>query len=214
MNSLKHSFKSFFQDNYILLYLASIKLVIHFISNGFLNYGYFRDELYYIACSDHLAWGYVDQPPLSIFLLTISRLLFGDSIFALRLFPALAGAATVFLTGLMARQLGGGKFAQALAAVAVIACSAFLSFNTFFSMNAFDILFWASGFYFIILIVKEGVGDPNPFTVGQMPFFRGIISKVCRHEFARAVNPGRMKTDTTNCAASRSPMHGAGFGWA
>jgi dolichyl-phosphate-mannose--protein O-mannosyl transferase len=132
MNSVKHSFKSFFQDNYLLLYLALTKLVIHFISNGFFNYGYFRDELYYLACSDHLAWGYVDQPPLSIFLLAISRLLFGDSIFALRLFPALAGAATVFLTGLMVRRLGGGKFAQALAAVAVIASSAFLSFQYLF----------------------------------------------------------------------------------
>lgn len=153
--SFQHSIKSFFQDNYILLYLALIKLVIHFISNGFFNYGYFRDELYYLACSDHLAWGYVDQPPLSIFLLAISRLLFGDSIFALRLFPALAGAVTVFVTGLTVRQLGGGKFAQVLAAVAVIASSAFLSFNTFFSMNAFDILFWVLGFYFIILILKQ-----------------------------------------------------------
>jgi hypothetical protein len=202
----QHSIKSFFHDNYILLYLALIKLVIHFISNGFFNYGYFRDELYYLACSDHPAWGYVDQPPLSIFLLAISRLLFGDSIFALRLFPALAGSVTVFLTGLMVRRLGGGKFAQALAAVAVIACSAFLSFNTFFSMNAFDILFWSLGFYFIIL----GVGDPNPFTVSQMPFFRSVISKVCRHDCAHGVTPGRIKIDTTICAASRSPMP---WGW-
>jgi hypothetical protein len=187
MNSFKHSFKYFLKDNYILLYLALIKLAIHFISNGFLNYGYFRDELYYIACSDHLAWGYVDQPPLSIFLLAISRLLFGDSIFALRLFPALAGAVTVFLTGLIARRLGGGKFAQALAAVAVIASSAFLSFNTFFSMNAFDILFWALGFYFIIMIIKEAP-----------------------HDCVRGVTPGRIKTDTTICAAYRSPMP---WGW-
>jgi len=185
--SIKASFKSFVHDNYLLLYLALIKLMIHFISNGFLNYGYFRDELYYLACSDHLAWGYVDQPPLSIFLLAISRILFGSSIFALRLFPALAGAVTVFLTGLMVRRLGGGKFAQALAAVAVIASSAFLSFNTFFSMNAFDILFWTLGFYFIIIIIKEAP-----------------------HDRTRAVNPGRMKTDTTNCAASRSPMP---WGW-
>jgi hypothetical protein len=187
MKSIKNSFKSFFQDNYILLYLALIKLVIHFISSGFLNYGYFRDEFYYMACSDHLAWGYVDQPPLSIFLLAISRVLFGDSIFALRLFPALAGAATVFLTGLMVRRLGGGKFAQALAAVAVITSSAFLSFNTFFSMNAFDILFWALGFYFIIIIIKEAP-----------------------HDCARAVTPGRIKTGTTICAAYRSPMP---WGW-
>jgi hypothetical protein len=193
MNSLKHSFKSFVQDNYLLLYLALIKLVIHFISNGFLNYGYFRDELYYLACSDHLAWGYVDQPPLSIFLLAISRLLFGDSIFALRLFPALAGAVTVFLTGLIVRRMGGGKFAQVMAALAVIASPAFLSFNTFFSMNAFDILFWELGFYFIISIIKEGVAPPPH-------------SKKSLHDYTSGVTPGRIKTDTTNCAAYRSPM--------
>ncbi|MGD2088383.1 MAG: glycosyltransferase family 39 protein [Candidatus Aminicenantes bacterium] len=185
--SFQLSIKSFFQDNYLLLYLALIKLVIHFISNGFFHYGYFRDELYYLACSDHLAWGYVDQPPLSIFLLAISRLFFGDSIFALRLFPALAGAATVFLTGLIVRRLGGGKFAQVMAALAVIASPAFLSFNTFFSMNAFDILFWALGFYFITLIINE-----TP------------------HDCAGAVTPGRIKTDKTNCAAYRSPMP---WGW-
>lgn len=155
MNSLKHSFNSFFRDNYILVYLALIKLAIHFISNSFLNYGYFRDEFYYLACSDHLAWGYIDQPPFSIFMLAFSRLLFGDSIFALRLFPALAGAVTVFLTGLMVRKMDGGRFAQALAAVAMIAVPAFLGLNTFFSMNAFDILFWALCFYIIILIIGE-----------------------------------------------------------
>ena len=108
MKTIKNSLKSFWQDYDILLCLSLTKLAIHLISNGFLNYGYFRDELYYLACSDHLAWGYVDQPPLSIFLLTISRWLVGSSIFAIRLFPVLAGAVTVFVTGLLARRLGAG----------------------------------------------------------------------------------------------------------
>ncbi|MCP5052667.1 MAG: glycosyltransferase family 39 protein, partial [bacterium] len=128
----------------------------HSISNGLLNYGYFRDEFYYIACSDHLALGYVDQPPFSIILLAVSRFLFGDSLFAIRLIPALAGAATVFFTGLMVRRLGGGRFAQVIAAVAVIAAPIFLGLNTYYSMNSFDILFWTLGFYVIILILQEG----------------------------------------------------------
>jgi hypothetical protein len=137
----------------ILIYLALLKLIIHFLTNG--NYGYFRDEFYYIACSDHLAWGYVDQPPLSIFILAINRLLLGDSIFALRLLPALAGALTVIITGLMVRQLGGGRFAQALAALAVIITGVYLSLNSFYSMNSFDLLFWALSFYILILIIKK-----------------------------------------------------------
>src|SRR4030043_1934240 len=82
------------------------------------GFGLFRDELYYIACSDLLAWGFVDQPPLSILVLKMVRLLFGDSPTAVRLLPALGGAAFVLLTGLMARELGGKRLALLLAAVA------------------------------------------------------------------------------------------------
>jgi hypothetical protein len=140
-------------DIAILCYFALFKIIIHFLTNG--NYGYFRDEFYYIACSDHLAWGYVDQPPLSIFLLAINRILLGDSIFALRLLPSLAGALTVIITGLMVKQLGGGRFAQALAALAAIITGVYLSLNSFYSMNSFDMLFWALSFYILILIIKK-----------------------------------------------------------
>ncbi len=80
----------------MLVGLAVGKLLIHFATNG--NYGYFRDELYYIACSDHLAWGYVDQPPLSIGILAATRALLGDSIFAIRLPVVLSGALCVVLS--------------------------------------------------------------------------------------------------------------------
>ncbi|HZC18800.1 MAG TPA: hypothetical protein VE225_03750, partial [Rubrobacteraceae bacterium] len=80
------------------------------------NYGYFRDELYYIAASEHLDLGYVDFPPFVAFATAASRSLFGDSLVALHVFPVLAGAAVMVLAGLMARELGGGTFAQGLAA--------------------------------------------------------------------------------------------------
>ena len=88
--------------------LVGAKLILHLTANGLGEYGYFRDELYYIACSEHPDFGYVDHPPFSIFLLLLSRSVFGDSLFALRLLPALAGAATVLLAALMAREMGGG----------------------------------------------------------------------------------------------------------
>ncbi|HET8946572.1 MAG TPA: glycosyltransferase family 39 protein [Candidatus Polarisedimenticolia bacterium] len=121
------------------------------------RYGYFRDELYYIACSDHLAWGYVDHPPLSIAVLAVVRRLFGDSLHAIRFPAALCGSLTVLLTAMMARRLGGGRFAQVTAALAAALTPVGLgNAGRYFSMNAFDLLLWACGAYVLILIVKEG----------------------------------------------------------
>ncbi len=142
-------------DNALLLYLALLKLCIHLATNLFGGYGYIRDELYYIACSDHLAWGYVDHPPFSVFLLRLSRLLFGDSLFALRLLPAVSGAVTVTLAGLITRELGGGRYAQVLTSACVIAAPLVLGMDSMFSLNSFEILFWTLAFYWIVLIVKR-----------------------------------------------------------
>ena len=123
------------------LLFAAFKLALHALA--ITHYGYFRDELYYIACSKHLAWGYVDQPPFSIALLALNRALFGDSLLALRWLPALSGAGTVVVTGLLARKLGGGRFAQALACLCAVLVPVWLAVDHFFSMNAFDTFFWS-----------------------------------------------------------------------
>ncbi len=99
--------------------LALFQLALQMAFHG--SYGYFRDELYYIACSDHLAFGYVDHPPLSIAILWVNRLILGDSLHALRFLPSLIDASVVLLAALMARKLGGSKFAQGLAALSVVA---------------------------------------------------------------------------------------------
>src|SRR5262245_9914900 len=111
-------------DLTILALLALAKLLFHLATSH--GYGIFRDELYYIACSDHLALGYVDHPSLSILLLWLSRHAFGDSLPALRFLPALAGAASVFIAGLIARELGGRRGAQVLAALAVFFAPVFM----------------------------------------------------------------------------------------
>jgi hypothetical protein len=123
------------------LAFVAIKLVLQAIA--ITNYGWFRDELYYIVCSQHLAWGYVDHPPFSIAALALERALLGGSLVALRVFPALVGAATVLVTGLLVRELGGRRFAQALACLCVVVAPVFLAVDHFFSMNTFDQLFWA-----------------------------------------------------------------------
>ena len=105
--------RNYSTESALIVFFGAIALLVHLLTNG--RYGYFRDELYYIACGHHLALGYVDQPPLSILLLRLSQALLGDSLFAIRLLPALAGGATVALTGAIARELGGRAWAIALA---------------------------------------------------------------------------------------------------
>ncbi len=138
---------------YLISGFALMELLLHLYTNAFAGYGYFRDELYYIACSRHLAAGYVDQPPLSSFILFISIKIFGDSIFALRLLPAIASAVTVFITGLMVRKFNGGYFAITAACISLVFAPQFLGTNTYYSMNTFDWLFWVLAAYIIILIV-------------------------------------------------------------
>lgn len=146
--------RRFWSDWNIVLLLSGVKLAIHLVTNLLGGYGIFRDELYYIACSENLAAGYVDQPPLSIFILAVNRLILGDSIFALRFLPAVFGATTVFLAGAMTRELGGKRFAQVLACLAAITAPIYLAMNSIYSMNAFDILSWALASYIVLRLLK------------------------------------------------------------
>jgi 4-amino-4-deoxy-L-arabinose transferase-like glycosyltransferase len=113
-------------------------LVLTLLTAG--RYGFFGDELYYFACSKHLAWGYVDQPPMVAFLTFLSTYIFGETMFSLRLMSGLAGAVTVLLAARIARLLGGRKFSQSLAALSICFAPAFPALSSFFSMNPVDIM--------------------------------------------------------------------------
>jgi Dolichyl-phosphate-mannose-protein mannosyltransferase len=141
-----------FSDDVVLALLTALTLVLH--AFAIRNYGFFRDELYYLACSRHLAWGYVDQPPLVAAIAWLSRHLFGNSVVDIRIFPALAGAASVLFAGLFARTLGGGRFAQFLAATALLFAPACLAFTAFYSMNAFEPLFWLACAWIALRILQ------------------------------------------------------------
>jgi len=132
--------------------LAAVKLVFHLATAG--RYGIFRDELYYLACGEHLDWGYVDQPPLIALVAWIARHLFGDWLVGLRLIPALAGAVTVWLAGKLARDLGGGPFAQILSALAVICVPIYLILHHWLTMNAFEPLLWMACVWCIVRAIN------------------------------------------------------------
>ncbi|HEX2866930.1 MAG TPA: glycosyltransferase family 39 protein [Ignavibacteriales bacterium] len=159
----------------ILSVLSLVLLLIHFFTNIFTQFGIFRDEFYYISCSTRPAMGYVDQPPLSILILGLSRLTFGDSLFAIRILPALAGSITVFLAGLTVRHLGGGIYAVVLSSVCIIAAPIFLGMNNIYSMNAFDILLWTLAFYLLLLILE---GKPKYWTWLGIVMGFGLMNKI------------------------------------
>jgi len=138
----------------VILGLAVCKFLVGLYSAP--QYGYFRDELYYLACSRHLDWGYVDQPPLIALIAWVVRSAIGESVSAIRLLPAVAGAAEVLLTALIARELGGKGVAQALAALAALVAPGILATQSFFSMNAFEPLLWMGCAWVMIRVVNTG----------------------------------------------------------
>jgi len=138
----------------ILLGLCAVKLLLH-IFTSVLRYGYFRDELYYLDMARHLDWGYVDAAPLIAVYAKIALLL-GGSLAALRILPALAGAALIAITMLIARELGGGRYAQFLAGLCVLLCPAVLSIDSLLTMNAFEPLFWMGCIWIVARILRTG----------------------------------------------------------
>jgi 4-amino-4-deoxy-L-arabinose transferase-like glycosyltransferase len=138
----------------IVVILAGIKLLLHLLTAT--NYGLFGDELYFLAAGEHLAWGYVDMPPLTAVQAWLARSLFGESVFGIHLLPALLGAGLVLLTGLMVRELGGKRAAQALAGLAVLAASVYLYINSYLSMNSVEPLVWLGCAWVVVRMIKTG----------------------------------------------------------
>jgi hypothetical protein len=169
-------------DRYILIALASIKFLIHLFVNFKGGYGIFRDELYYLACADHLSWGYVDHPPFSIYLLSAWKFVFGDSLFSIRFIPALAGGLTVFITGMIVHKLQGGRTAVVMACLAVVAAPVLLAMNTIYSMNSIDILLWTAAAFILITIIEEN--RPVRWIILGIIIGVGLLNKISMGWFA------------------------------
>ncbi len=138
----------------LLIALCAAKLLLHILTSV-QRYGYFRDELYYLDMARHLDWGYVDATPLVAVYAKIA-LWMGGSLAALRIVPALAGTALIALTIFIARELGGGRYAQFLAGLATLLSPAVLVLDNFLSMNAFEPLFWMGCIFVVIRILRTG----------------------------------------------------------
>lgn len=167
------------------------------------QYGYFRDELYYLASTSYLAFGYVDHPPLSIWVLALIKLLLGDSLVALRLVPVLIGAGVVVITGLMARDAGGGRFAQALAATAVLVSPVYLGTARYYSMNSFDLLFWTLAGWILIRIVTSE--DQKLWLLLGVVLGLGLLNKISMLWLGAGLTAGLLLTPVRGRLLTRGP---------
>ena len=130
-----------------------LKLMVHFLTNT--NYELQRDAYLYLAMGYHPDLGYMSVPPSIAFIGAFMRLIFGDSVFAVRLAPALVGAFSVMLIGMLIRELGGKGWAIAIGCMAFITSPAFLRSNTLFQPVTFNQFYWLLSAYFLLRLIKK-----------------------------------------------------------
>ncbi len=165
--------QSFLAGSMIIVFaIALAKLVFHIYFNN--RYGYFRDEFNYISCGDHLAWGYVDQPPLIPFLIHICRAVLGDSLRSIRFIPALASSLLVIQTAILAREFGGRRFALLLSAVTSLIAPQYLSNGSLLGTNCLEPNLWMGCTYFAILAIKRA-GTEN---VSRYWLWFGVVAGI------------------------------------
>jgi hypothetical protein len=144
-------------ETWLLSFIATCVLLLHTVALE--RFGFFRDELYYLANAARLDWGYVDHPPLCVWILKGFTTVLGEQLWVVRLPVVLAGCALVFMAGLLAREFGGGRRAQLMAAVLVAAAPVYRVVGHLYAMNGFDVLFWAVA----ILVFTRLMKDPKPW---------------------------------------------------
>ena len=172
-------------DTAILVYVATLTVIVHWITGH--QYGFHRDELATLEDARHLDWGFVAYPPVTPFFARLSLMLFGTSLAGFRFFAAVAEAIAVVLTGLMAREMGGRREAQFVAAVAAIPFC--LAGGALMQYVSFDYLFWVLTAYFVVKLLKTedprwwlaigaciGLGLETKYTMGF--FAIGIVVAV------------------------------------
>jgi hypothetical protein len=189
----------------LALIFSLIKLLFQFaltLYTQHIGYGYFRDEFYYIACGRHLAWGFVDHGPIVAIQAQLGELLFGDSLFGIRVLSAFAGAVTVFLTGLIAWAMDGRRSAQALAMFAILLTPQYIGVDGFLSMNSYEPVFWMLCALALILILR-GFSSALWWTIFGLSAGIGLLNKPSMTFFLIAVGVGLLVTSARRILWSR-----------
>jgi 4-amino-4-deoxy-L-arabinose transferase-like glycosyltransferase len=185
-------------DTALLLLIAAVFLILHIAVGN--RYGFQRDELATLEDARHLATGYVAYPPLTPFLGRISLDLFGTSVRGFRFFAALAHAIIAVLAGLMARELGGRRFAQVVAALAVVVSPVSMASGALMQYVAFDFLWWVLTAYLLIRLLRTGnavLWLPIGVCIGL-----GMMTKYTMAFFVVSIVAGLLLTDARRYLAS------------
>ena len=170
--------------------IAVVYFALHLATST--RYGYFRDALYYLACSEHLAFGYVDQPPLIAWLGWIARHTLGTSLPALIFWPALAGAGRIVLTAAFARELGAGRFGIILAAALAATPGVWWIIDHQFAMNCLEPLLWGGLAFVVLRLIKTQ--NPKLWLAFGAIAGVGLLSKYSIIVFATALTVGVLLT--------------------
>ncbi|HVO57437.1 MAG TPA: glycosyltransferase family 39 protein, partial [Dongiaceae bacterium] len=176
-------------DLQLLLWIGAGTLVIHLLAGN--RYGFNRDELAIVEDARHLAWGYVAYPPLTPFLGRIALTLFGTSLVGLRFFSALVQAVGVVLTGCMAKEMGGRRAAQIVAAAAAVPFC--LGAGAIMQYISFDYFAWVLTAYFVVKLLTSD--DPRYFLLIGASIGLGMLAKYTMLFFATGVLTGILLTD-------------------
>ncbi|HZT33675.1 MAG TPA: glycosyltransferase family 39 protein [Bryobacteraceae bacterium] len=183
----------------ILVLSALFLVLLHTLTNG--QYGFHRDELATIDDARYLSWGYVAYPPLTPFIARLSLTLFGASLTGLRFFAAAAQGIAIVLAGLMARELGGGRPAQLVAAWAAATAPVAFASGAMFQYVSFDHLWWVLAAYFTIRLLKSE--DPRWWLAIGVVAGLGLITKYTVAFFLAGMAGGVLLTDARRDLASK-----------
>ena len=189
--------------------LVGLKLLAHVVTGLFSPYGFHRDEFLYLAMGAHLRLWHMDFPPLIAILAQLVRAVAGSSLFAIRLVPAVAGALVVALAVLAAREMGGRRFAQVLAGVAVLCNPLFLRAANLFQPVVLDQLWWMLGFY--ALLKLRNTGEQKWWIVLGVAGGLGLLTKFSILFFGLAVLISLLLTPERRAFATRWPWLAIGI---
>lgn len=156
-----------------VLIIAGISFLAHVLVGD--NYGYFRDELYVLAMSQHPSFGYVDVPPLVPWITLIPRLLTGNALWAIHVIAALVCAGTIILTGLMARLLGGTRWVQGLATLGSATAPVLMANGSIYTYDVFDAFWWAASATILIVLLRDE--RPRGFLAFGLVAGLGLLTK-------------------------------------
>ena len=193
----------------IVASIVAIHLALHLYVLAVTQFGVHRDEFLYVAMGSHLRLWRMDFPPLIAILANVSRALFGDSLASVRVLPALEGAVLIVLAALIARELGGGRFAQALAATCVLAAPLYLRASTLFQPVILDQIWWTAALYGVVRLARTD--DARWWLLVGAALGLGLLTKFSIAFVGVALLASMLVTSQRRWLATRWPWIAAGL---